>query len=108
VKKKTGQTVENTLKFMMKACQEIANKFGQKMTNVRADGGREFAKRVEPHTAEGMEAGHLVGGRKAKRSTTWFKSQEIISNTLTKSFVENKVDFSLYISPYINKNHVVD
>jgi uncharacterized spore protein YtfJ len=44
VEKKTGQTVENILKFMREACQEIFNKLGQKMANIHTDGEKNLQK----------------------------------------------------------------
>jgi hypothetical protein len=70
----TGHSVENTLKFMREACEEIFTKFGQKITNFHADGRQKIAKRVEGPTTKG-EVGYLVRNKKGKRTTTWLRSQ---------------------------------
>jgi hypothetical protein len=90
--------VENTLKFIKLVMEEIFQKFGQRINDIRADGGSEFARRIEAPATRSRQA----------KKTTWFKNQEIVLNDLTKFLEKNGINLSLFASQYTNKNRVVD
>jgi hypothetical protein len=92
------QSVNNTLNFIQRACEEISNKFKQKITNIRADGGREFATIINPKREI----------ENNKNSRVWFNDQQMVSNDLTTFLKESNIDLALYPSAYTNKNRVIN